>query len=197
MPRTWFEHDPALSDDARQGIGRALAVLRDAGATVGDLELPEYALYRSCNRVIMTAEMHAIHRVDLQRRFSAYGEIAARRFASGAAVDAADYLAAQRLRRTLTRAVDHAFDQCDVLVAAISLDTAPAFGPHGSLWPLQPATFNVTGHPAMSVPVGLGSDGMPLSVQVAGRAFDEATVLRVGRALELLTGWERVPLPRL
>ena len=91
--------------------------------------------------------------------------------------------------------MDDALDGCDVLVTAISLDTAPPFGPHGSTWPLQPATFNVSGHPAMSVPVGLARDGLPLAVQVAGRPFDEATVLRVGRALECLTGWERVPLP--
>lgn len=197
VPRSLFAHDPALTADARDGIERALAALRDAGATVTDVMLPDYALYRSCNRVIMAAESYAIHRADLRRRLLEYGEIAARRFASGAAIDAADYLAAQRLRRVLTGAVDAALDRCDVLVTAISLDTAPPFGPHGSVWPLQPATFNVTGHPAMSVPVALGRDGLPLAVQVAGRPFDEATVLRVGRTLEAMMGWERVPLPRL
>lgn len=195
VPRTLFAHDPALSADARDGIAHSLAVLRDAGASVIDVPLPDYGLYRSCNRVIMTAEMYAIHRTNLQKRLPEYGEIAARRFASGVAIDAADYLAAQRLRRMLTSAVDAALDRCDVLVTAISLDVAPPFGPHGSAWPLQPATFNVSGHPAMSVPVGLSRDGLPLAVQVAGRPFDEATVFRVGRALECLTGWERMPLP--
>jgi aspartyl-tRNA(Asn)/glutamyl-tRNA(Gln) amidotransferase subunit A len=60
---------------------------------------------------------------------------------------------------------------------------------------MQTIPFNVTGHPAMSVPVGLAADGLPLSVQIAGRPFDEATVLRVGRAIEVLSGWERLPLP--
>ena len=195
VPHTLFAQDPALTSDARDGIERALACLRGAGATVMDVALPDYALYRSCNRVIMAAEMYAIHRDGLRTRLPEYGEITARRFASGAAVGAADYLAAQRLRGVLARAVDAALDRCDVLVTAISLDTAPAFGPHGSTWPLQPATFNVSGHPAMSVPVGLARDGLPLAVQVAGRPFDEATVFRVGRALECLTGWDRVPLP--
>jgi aspartyl-tRNA(Asn)/glutamyl-tRNA(Gln) amidotransferase subunit A len=62
-------------------------------------------------------------------------------------------------------------------------------------WPLQASPFNVTGHPALSVPVGLGRDGLPLAVQVVGRPFDEAGVLRVGRAVERMTGWEAVPLP--
>ena len=58
----------------------------------------------------------------------------------------------------------------------------------------QSLTF-VTGHPAISVPVGLGSDGLPIGVQVVGRAFDEAMVFRVGRAVEMLSGWEDVVLP--
>ncbi len=49
----------------------------------------------------------------------------------------------------------------------------------------------------MSVPVGLGRDRLPLAMQVAGRPFDEPSVFRVGRALEELTRWERVPLPHL
>jgi len=197
VPRDLFAHDPALTEDACDGIERALAALREAGATVMDVMLPDYALYRSCNRVIMTAEMYAIHRADLRRRLPEYGEIAARRFASGVAIDAADYLAAQRLRRVLTRAVNAALDRCDVLVTAISLDTAPPFGPHDSIWSLRPATFNVSGYPAMSVPVGLGRDRLPLAMQVAGRPFDDPSVFRVGRALEELTRWERVPLPHL
>ena len=60
---------------------------------------------------------------------------------------------------------------------------------------MQTIPFNVTGHPAMSVPVGLGSDGLPTGVQIVGRAFDEATVFRIGRAVEVLSGWEGVALP--
>ena len=60
---------------------------------------------------------------------------------------------------------------------------------------MQTIPFNVTGHPAMSVPVGLAPDGLPVSVQVVGRPFDEAMVLRVARAIETLSGWEKVALP--
>ena len=49
----------------------------------------------------------------------------------------------------------------------------------------------------MSVPVGLGTDGLPLAVQVIGRPFDEPTVFRVGRPIEDLSGWDRVRLPPL
>ena len=47
----------------------------------------------------------------------------------------------------------------------------------------------------MSVPVGLAPNGLPLSVQIVGRPFDEAMVFRIGRAMEQVTGWEDVKLP--
>ncbi len=56
--------------------------------------------------------------------------------------------------------------------------------------PIQTIAFNVTGHPAMSVPTGLGEAGMPLSLQIVGRPFDEPTVFRIGRTLEKATGWD-------
>ncbi|MFP3759179.1 amidase family protein, partial [Cupriavidus sp. SIMBA_020] len=57
--------------------------------------------------------------------------------------------------------------------------------------------FNVTGHPAISVPIGLSSQGLPMAVQIVGRYFDEALVLRVARTIEKLSGWEAQPLPDL
>ena len=60
---------------------------------------------------------------------------------------------------------------------------------------MQTIPFNVTGHPAMSVPVGLARDGLPIGVQITGRAFGEAMVFRIGRAVEKLSGWENVSLP--
>ncbi len=84
-----------------------------------------------------------------------------------------------------------------MLLTAITLDTAPRFDPmpHFRHWPVQTHAFNVTGHPAVSVPVGLSPQGLPLAVQVVGRYFDEARILQVARAIERLTGWENQLLP--
>lgn len=197
VPRAFFEDAPALSDDTRSGIAATLAGLRGEGAVVRDVTLPDLAQFLACSRVIMAAESFAIHRRDLARRLGDYGAVAAGRFLQGAGVGAADYLDAQRLRAMLAAAVDAALRDNDVLVTAISLDTAPAFASQAGAvsWPLQASPFNVTGHPALSVPIGLGQDGLPLAVQVVGRPFDEAGVLRAGRAIERLTGWDAVPLP--
>jgi aspartyl-tRNA(Asn)/glutamyl-tRNA(Gln) amidotransferase subunit A len=56
--------------------------------------------------------------------------------------------------------------------------------------------FNVSGHPAASVPCGFTPDGLPIGMQVIGRSFDEATVLRVADAYQRVTDWHtrRPPL---
>jgi aspartyl-tRNA(Asn)/glutamyl-tRNA(Gln) amidotransferase subunit A len=166
---------------------------------VEDIGLPDYALFAATGRIIMMAEAFAIHEADMRTRLLDYGEITASRFVLGAAVTAADFIHALRARRELTAAVDAALSRCDALLTASALTTAPRFDePVDALSiaaPMQTIPFDVTGHPAMSVPVGLASNGLPLSVQVVGRAFREATVFRIGRAIERLSGWENVRLP--
>lgn len=195
--RHFFAKEVNLMQDVSEGIERTLEVLRDAGAVVDDVELPERKLFGACGRVIMTSEMYTLHQADLRTRIAVYDPLTVNRFVLGATVGASDYINALRLRRILTAAVDAALERYDVLVTAISLATAPAFDPppNPSAWALQANMFNVTGHPAMSVPIGLGADAMPLAVQVVGRSFDEPTVFQVGRAIEALTGWDRISLP--
>ena len=199
IPRGFFQNATATTHDTLAGIDRTATQLREAGAIVEDIALPDYALFGAAGRVIMMAEAYAIHEADLRTRLLDFGEITANRFVLGATVTSADYLAALRVRRELTDAVNEALRHYDALLCLSALNTAPRFdAPVDALSsgaPMQTIPFNVTGHPAMSVPVGLGSDGLPVGVQIVGRAFDEATVFRVGRAVEVLSGWESVALP--
>ncbi len=199
VPRQFFATAAAATPEVIAGIDRTVALLREAGATVEDVTLPDYALFAAAGRVIMMAEAFAIHQADMQSRLSDYGEITANRFVLGAAVTAADYINALRARRELTDAVNAAFGRYDALLTASALTTAPRFdAPVDSLSsasPMQTIPFNVTGHPAISVPVGLAPSGLPISVQIVGRPFDEATVFRIGRAIERLSGWDAMKLP--
>ena len=199
VPRAFFETSSALSSDVRIAIERTLTLLRENGASVESIVLPDYALFHSCNRVIMNAEAYALHKANLQHRCADFGEITVRRFVAGISITASEYLNALRLRRRLTSEVNEVLAKCDGLITAVSLSTAPRFDTlaQALAWPLQSSPFNLTGHPAMTVPVGLGADGLPLAVQVIGRPFDEVTVFRVGRAIETLSGWEQVCLPAL
>jgi aspartyl-tRNA(Asn)/glutamyl-tRNA(Gln) amidotransferase subunit A len=199
VPRAFFVSASATMPEVAAGIDRTAAQLRAAGATVEDITLPEYALFAASGRVIMMAEAFAIHEADIQNRLLDYGEITAGRFILGATISAADYINALRARRELTDAVNATLQHYDVLLTASALNTAPRFDAPvdalSSASPMQTIPFNVTGHPAMSVPIGLAPSRLPLSVQLAGRPFDEAMVLRVGRAIERLSAWESIPLP--
>jgi aspartyl-tRNA(Asn)/glutamyl-tRNA(Gln) amidotransferase subunit A len=199
IPRGFFAAAPARTAPALDAIDRTAARLRDAGATVEDIVLPDYALFAVVTRVIMLSEAFAIHATDMRERLDQYGAITVGRFVLGAAITAADYIQALRVRRVLTAAVDAALQHCDALLTATTLTTAPRFDAPvdsiSSTSPVQTAPFNATGHPAISVPVGLAPDGLPLSVQLVGRNFDEAGLLRIARAVELLSGWENIPQP--
>jgi aspartyl-tRNA(Asn)/glutamyl-tRNA(Gln) amidotransferase subunit A len=199
IPRAFFATARATTPEVVTGLETTAAQLRGAGAVVEDIELPDYALFAAVGRVIMMAEAFAIHEKDMQTRLLDYGEITANRFVLGAAITAADLVHAQRARRELTDAVNDALSRYDALLTLSALNTAPRFDqptdPTSSASPIQTIPFNVTGHPAMSVPTGLGANGLPIGVQIAGRAFDEAMVFRIGRAVEKLSGWESVSLP--
>jgi aspartyl-tRNA(Asn)/glutamyl-tRNA(Gln) amidotransferase subunit A len=110
----------------------------------------------------------------------------------GAFITAVDLHQAMRLRRELSQAVNLQLKKYDALITASALVPAPAFAdivpnipPN---WPIQTMPFNVAGNPAMSIPTGFSASGLPLSMQIVGRAFDEGTVLRIGAAFEAATG---------
>lgn len=199
IPRAFFATAKATTREVVAELDRIAAALRAAGAVVEDVELPNYDLFSATGRVIMMAEAFAIHEADMRTRLLDYGEITAGRFILGAAITAADFIHALRARRELTDAVDAALSRYDALLTLSALDTAPRFDQPtdamSSASPIQTIPFNVTGHPAMSVPTGQGASGLPIGVQITGRPFDEAMVFRIGRTVEKLSGWESVFLP--
>lgn len=195
LTRNWFEiKDAALSPDMKNGIDEAVRVLRDLGATVEDVAFPDLRDYHICGRVIITAEAHAVHRRDVIERPEVFGYTTRRRFQLGAFLSAEQYMSALRFRRQLhqeMRAVTRGYD----LVMTSNQwgapdrfeEPQPIFHFFGK--PSFTMPFNVTGQPAMTVCCGLGRDGFPLAFQLAGRAFDEASVFAAGAAYERATGW--------
>lgn len=197
VPQDYFQTSPQASPAFLAAFDRTAAMLAGAGARPINVSLPDNQQFLAAGRVILSAEMFAIHAQDLRLRPLDYGELTAARLLLGATVTSEDYLNALRVRRALAASVDAVLDRCDVLMTAVTLDTAPRFDPlpHSRSWPVQTYAFNVTGHPAISVPVGLSPQGLPLAVQVVGRYFDEARILQVARAIERLTGWDHQLLP--
>jgi len=138
----------------------------------------------------MEAEAFAIHERHITATPELYGALARRRIMSGAMVRAADYINAQRLRAKLTAELVTKMQDVDVLVMPTWGDPAAEFGEEASLR-LEVAftmPFNVTGSPALSVCSGFSADGLPLSMQIVGRHFEDALVLKVGDAFEKASG---------
>jgi aspartyl-tRNA(Asn)/glutamyl-tRNA(Gln) amidotransferase subunit A len=107
-----------------------------------------------------------------------------------------DYVQAQRERRRMLAEMAPVYANYDVLVTATAGAPAPRLGTWRTIefWKRASLTtpFNVTGGPALAQCIGFSSGGLPLSMQVVGRPFDDATVLRVAHAYEKATPWRTI-----
>jgi aspartyl-tRNA(Asn)/glutamyl-tRNA(Gln) amidotransferase subunit A len=192
LPRHFYAEAKDVSPEVVSAIDQAAVTLEKLGAIVEEVTLPDYELFNACGRVIMYAEAFAIHEQDYQTRPLDFGLLTYLRMTLGAFITGPDLQQAMRLRRELSQAVNLKLKTYDALIAATALVPAPAFAditpnipPN---WPIQTMPFNVTGNPAMSIPTGFSASGLPLSMQIVGRAFDETTVFRIGAAFEAATG---------
>jgi aspartyl-tRNA(Asn)/glutamyl-tRNA(Gln) amidotransferase subunit A len=144
---------------------------------------------------IMLSEAFAYHERDLRERPQLYGEVLREKLLAGGLVSAAEYVQAQRLRARLQAEVREVLGRVEILATPTTLGPAPAFkivlDPEFPFAKSNMAPFNMTGLPALAVPCGFSASGLPLSLQLAGRPFEEATVLRAGHAYEQATEWHR------
>jgi aspartyl-tRNA(Asn)/glutamyl-tRNA(Gln) amidotransferase subunit A len=188
-----FNQDGEVGAEQATALDAVAQALAELGAEVTEVTLPPNAQFQAAMRTISASEGFAIHAHDLRTRPELYARVTRERLTLGGLLTATQYVQAQRLRRILTRKVDALFETCDVLLTAVIPGPAPVLeetddGPWRRQQPLA-SVFNVTGHPAMAQPCGFAANGLPLSAQFVGRAFDEATVLRVGHAYEQAAGW--------
>ena len=191
--RHFYVRDMEADPEMTAGIEAAVRTLADLGAEVREIETAPLGEWVACNRTILTSEAFAIHEKWMRERPQDYGALARERLMSGAFVRAADYVNATRLRRTMTDKFHAQFSAIDVAVTASSMDPAcriddPKAIEHTYARQAR-APFNVTGSPALSVPVGFSTAGLPLSMQIVGKPFSEALIYRVAHAYEQATQW--------
>jgi aspartyl-tRNA(Asn)/glutamyl-tRNA(Gln) amidotransferase subunit A len=189
--------------DVAAAAREAITVLRDAGADVREVEVPLAGEILAAHYTILAAEATAYHDRALRRDGHGYGEAAAAMLHAGRAIRAVDYIQAQRLRTEVVRRWREVFRTVDVLVAPTVSAPAARYGEDAVAHPDGrresvltayarlnfPADF--TGLPALSVPCGFAREGVPVGIQIIGRPFEEATVLRAGYAYESATDWWR------
>jgi aspartyl-tRNA(Asn)/glutamyl-tRNA(Gln) amidotransferase subunit A len=198
LVRHFYMGDMQAHPEQAQAIERGAEILGELGAQVREVRLQPLEDYAACTRLIIRCEAYAIHRRWLAERPGDYGELARQRILDGAAVSAADYIDALRMRARLTRRTLEAFAGIDAALTVSNMDpTFPIDDAEASLraYPRQARQpFNVTGQPAIAIPAGFTKEGLPLSLQIIGHPFQEAMVYRIAHAYERATGWtERHP----
>lgn len=188
-----------VQPSVRSAFDETCALLADAGASLVEVSVPELEESLALEFAIVMAEAASYYNRDLRERSSLIGEGIRTLFQSGAVLPSEDYLHAQRLRSVLCREVARAF--ADHGLAAVATPTIPlsAYGPgdtevviDGESEPIieavvrTTAPFNLTGLPVVAVPMGLTDEGLPVSVQFAGHAYDERALISIAREYERL-----------
>jgi aspartyl-tRNA(Asn)/glutamyl-tRNA(Gln) amidotransferase subunit A len=185
--RSWSCDD--ANPDVQGALDCAAQQLSALGAIVTEIAVPDYDLYEACGSVIIQAEAFQVHRENLRAWPERYGRLAYQNLVTGAVLSADDYNNAKQLQIFLTSALqDYVFQRFDAVICASTLATAPAFsefdGQFPRWTPMRTFPFNVTGHPALAMPIGQSLNGMPFGMQIAGAHFGEAMIFRIAAAYE-------------
>jgi aspartyl-tRNA(Asn)/glutamyl-tRNA(Gln) amidotransferase subunit A len=218
IPKEYFTSglQPAVEQSVRAAIGR----LEKSGAMIEEISLPhtEYAV--AVYYIVATAEassnlarydgMRFGHRVSARdltetymlTRGEGFGPEVKRRivlgtYALSAGYYDAYYLKAQQVRTLIRRDFDEAFTRCDAIVTPTAPTTAFKIGEKTQnplemyLSDICTIPVNLAGLPAISVPCGFDTEGLPIGLQIIGRHFDESTILRIAYAYEQQTDWQQ------
>ncbi len=201
VPQEYFYDiiDPEVKD----AISQAARVFEGLGASVDEVSIPALDHSLAISSTILFVEAAEIHLNHLRDNANDIGPDVRSRFEMGALTPAIDFIKAQRARSAYNRQIAKTMESFDILLAPTEPFGAPELGERtvqvdgntevtARLLARLTRPFNITGTPAASIPCGFTSLGMPIGMQLAGRAFDEATVLRVADAYEHATEWHKM-----
>ena len=180
------------------GVEATLAVFKDLGANIEEIELPHIEDAFKAGTLTILSEGATYHADHLKTRPEAFSPQCFADLSLGRLYKATDYIQAQRLRRHLMDEAAKVMAPFDALVMPTCPITAsPAEGnpPDHPVYRVRNTIpFNFLGLPAISLPCGFSTEGLPIGLQIVGKAFDEATVLEIAHAYEQATTWgERRP----
>jgi len=193
VPRTYFLD--ALDDEVRARFSETVHRLRAAGANVEDVWIPHAADTAPVYLHIAAPEAAAYHAMAIERHPEAYTPNVRLRLEAGRYILAEDYVRAQRGREVLRSEVDAALRGCDALllptvaippptIGATEVDVAGRTESVRSIMLRLTQLFNLTGHPAISLPAGATSQGFPCGIQLIGAFGKTQQLLDLARACE-------------
>lgn len=186
-----------LQGDVRNAVSKAIQELKKLGARIRSISIPGLEEAAVAAFIGLVAEGAASLEKWRRTRPQDLGKDVLSRLNVGAAATAAQYLKAMRIRRQVLENFQRVFLQVDAIVTPQLPITAPKIGQatvaFGKTEEAVPAAltrftriYNLIGIPALSVPCGFSAEEMPIGLQIAGRPFDEETVLGIGCAYEVI-----------
>jgi len=193
--------DPEVAEAVRMGV----KVLEGLGAEVVEVDMPDVDSYLRAWPVLCTSEAVAAHEATYPSRKDDYGPFFRAWLDMGAAVTGAEYARANNMRDELNGLLRLAFADIDALACpsmigpphpvTAEMNYGPMDNRRGSAFQRYTAPYDFNGAPTLSVPCGLNSEGLPLSLQLVGKHLSEQLLCRIGHAYEQATDWHNLHPP--
>jgi aspartyl-tRNA(Asn)/glutamyl-tRNA(Gln) amidotransferase subunit A len=205
VPTAFYVDD--LDPEVARVLDETLAVLTKEGAEIVKVELPDQRQLTAACQFVLATEAAAFHRRWMVERPQDYGAQVFMRLQNGLAISAVSYLEAMRWRGPALAAYLAAVEGTDAVIAPVAPMPAPTIAEsdvgnsHDAEAVIQRVTrftrpINYLGLPSLSIPTGFASNGLPVGMQLIGRSFDEAMLVRIGAAFQRATDFHhRVPEP--
>ena len=206
VPTAFYVDD--LDPEVARILEEALTVLKHEGANIVQVELSEQRQLTAACQFVLATEAAAFHKRWMIERPGDYGAQVLMRLQNGLAVSGVSYLEAMRWRGPALAAHNAAVAGVDAMIMPVSPVAAPTIAesdvgnsPDAEAMIQRLTRFtrpiNYLGLPSLSIPTGFTKDGLPVGMQLVGRSFDEAMILRIGAAFQRATDFHgRVPKKR-
>ena len=189
-----------IDPEVAEAVNAAAGILAELGASVERCSIPALRYSLAISSTILITEAAETLFDKLRDRPDDIGQDVRARLYLGALTPAVDYIKAQRARTAYNEQMDQAMREFDILLAPTTAVGAPGIDQEVvevggktenalSLMSRLTRPFNLTGQPTISLPCGFTSDGLPIGLQLAGRRWEESTVLRAAHAYEQATEW--------
>lgn len=195
--------DYIASADAEvlQAARDAAKVFEGMGCVIEEVGMDWLRDAGSANKTMAQADGAAVHRERLKEHLDWFGEDVRRRLQDGAKTTSTEYALARRTQAEMKKRFELFFEAYDLLILPTTPIPAPTIEGHDAVEQAARLTrftapFNLTGLPALSLPCGFTSGGLPIGLQIVSRAWGDAKTLNAGHAFEQATEWHTL-LPAL
>jgi aspartyl-tRNA(Asn)/glutamyl-tRNA(Gln) amidotransferase subunit A len=200
VPRKLID-EAGLETEVSEAFESGLNELQALGAELVDVELPGLSEARAANFVVLNAQAYAAHAVSLRKHPELYGHSARVYHWMGAFLSASDLLNARAVGLRVQELLQEQFKDLRAIVTPVT----PCVTAEAARKPeahrkgsnaVFTSPFNLTGHPAISVPAGFSaSTGLPIGLQLIGPLYDELTLFQIAHAFERATPWSEKRVP--